>query len=164
MLVLLEDVGGYMWLTPANACKATFTARQFVARCAAFRARRSWASNNGTHFRNRVIRLAAAALRVQHRFGEANSAWTNGTVERRMQEVLKALKATLNECGLPLSEWISVIPSVQWALKMAVWRRFGTSPFQVMLGREPGTSFAVIMENRWVLELAKLEETKFGHI
>ena len=46
----------------------------------------------------------------------ANSAWTNGTVERMMREVIHGVKAMLNEGERPLSEWVVVLPVVQWAL------------------------------------------------
>ena len=131
VLVVLEDVSGYMWLTPAKACTAEFTVKQLMAWCAAFGAPKVWVSDNGTHFRTRVLRRTAAVLQIQHRFSVANSAWTNGTAERMMREILKASKAILNERGQPLSAWITVLPLVQWALNTAVRQRFGTSPFQV---------------------------------
>ena len=36
VLVLLEDVSGYIWLAPAKACTASFTARQLVTWSAVF--------------------------------------------------------------------------------------------------------------------------------
>lgn len=77
-----------------------------------------------------------------------------------MQEILKASKAILNERWSPLSEWITVLPSVQWALNTAARRLFGTSSFHVMLGGEPRISFAILMEEKGELELTKLDETK----
>lgn len=56
VLVLLQDVSGYIWLAPAKSCSARFTSRQLVPWCATFGASRSWASDNGTHFRSRVVR------------------------------------------------------------------------------------------------------------
>ena len=103
-------------------------------------------SDNATHFRNRVVRKAAAALRVKHRFVVANSAWTTGTVERMMREVIATAKAMLHEQGRPPSEWTTVLPAVQWVLNTAVRQRLGTSPYCVMLGREPRTAFSALAE------------------
>ena len=94
--------------------------KQLVTWCAAFGAPKVWVSDNGTDFRNRLLCRAAAVPQIQHRFNVANSAWANGTMERRMREILKASKAILNEQGQPLSAWITVLPSVQWALNTAV--------------------------------------------
>ena len=62
--------------------------RRFVGWCATFGPPTTWVSDNATHFRNRVVRKLAKALGVEHRFSVANSAWTNGTVERMMGEVI----------------------------------------------------------------------------
>lgn len=73
ILVLVEDVSGYVWLMPAQVYKATFTARQLVAWYTALLAWKIWVSDNGTHFRNRTIRKAEVALMMQHQFGVVNS-------------------------------------------------------------------------------------------
>ena len=51
-----------------------------------------------------VVRKFAKQLGITHRFSVANSAWTNGTVERIMREILRVAKAILNERRRPLSE------------------------------------------------------------
>ena len=43
----------------------------------------------------------------------ANSAWTNGTVERIMREVIHGAKSMFNDGRRPLSEWVVVLPAVQ---------------------------------------------------
>ena len=120
VLVILEDVSGYTWLQPSRARTANGTMEDFVRWCATFGPPTTWASDNATHFGNRVVRKLAKALGVEHRFSVANSAWTNGTVERMMCEVIHGAKAMLNEEGRPLSEWVVVLPAVQWALN-TVW-------------------------------------------
>ena len=54
-------------------------------------------SDNATLSRNRVVRKLAKALGAEHWFSVANSAWTNGTVERMMRQVIHGAKAMLNE-------------------------------------------------------------------
>lgn len=63
----------------------------------------------------------------------------NGTAEQVMHKIPKSSKAILNERGRPVSEWITVLPSVHRALNTAAWKRFGTSPFTSQWGvsREP---------------------------
>ena len=110
-----------------------------------------WAANhvgerNATHSRNRVVRKLAKALGVDHRFSVANSAWTNGTVERMMREVIHGAKAMLNEGGRPLSEWVVVLPAAQWTLNMAWRKRLHATPYHVMTGRKPRTAFTALIE------------------
>ena len=54
-------------------------------------------SDTASHFKNRVMKTLKDALRVEHRFAVANSPWSNGTCERIMREVVRALKTLLVE-------------------------------------------------------------------
>ena len=119
VLVILEDVSGYTWLRPSRACTANGTVEELVGWCATFGPPITWVSDNATHFRNCVVRKLVKALGVDHRFSVANSAWTNGTVERMMREGTHGAKAMLNVGRRPLSEWVVVLPAVQWALNTA---------------------------------------------
>jgi len=93
-----------------------------------------------------VLHKVARQLGINHRFSVANSAWTNGTVERMMREILRTAKSILNERRRPLSEWIVVVPAIQWALNTAWRKRLGASPFQAMMGRHPRTTLDVLVE------------------
>ena len=79
------------------------TVEELVLWCATVAPPTTWVSDNATHFRNRVVRKLAKALGVQHRCSVANGAWTNGTVECIMHEVIHGAKATLNAGRRPLS-------------------------------------------------------------
>ena len=63
-----------------------------------------------------------------------------------MREVIRTAKAMLNERKRPLSEWIVVIPAIQWALNTAYRRRMAGTPFQLMMRRDPRTEFKVLVE------------------
>ena len=54
-------------------------------------------SETALHFKNRVMKTLAGALRVEHRFAMANSPWLEGICEWMMREVMRALKAILQE-------------------------------------------------------------------
>ena len=114
--------------------------------CATFGPPTTWVSDNATHFRYRVIRKLEKALGVDNWFSVANSAWTNGTVERMMREGIHGAKAMLIEGMPPLSEWVVVLPAVQWALNKA-WRKLlQATPYNAMIGREPRTVFTALIE------------------
>ena len=97
VLVIVDDVSGYTWLRPSRACTANGTVEELVRWCATFGPITTWVSDNASHFRNLVVRKLAKALGVEHRFSVANSAWTNGTFERMMLEVIHVTTAMLNE-------------------------------------------------------------------
>ena len=58
---------------------------------------RVWVSDTATHFKNRVIAQLSDALKVDHRFAVTYTPWSNGTCERMVREVVRALKSTLSE-------------------------------------------------------------------
>ena len=43
-----------------------------------------------------------------------------------------------------VSEWVDVLPAVQWALNTTFRPRYGSTPCHVMFGRAPRTSFSVL--------------------
>ena len=134
VLVTLEDVSGYTWLRPSRACTANSIVEELVRSCATFGLPPTWVSDNAPHFRNRVVNKPAKSLGVEHRFPVANSAWTNGTVERMIREVTHGAKAMPNEGRQPLREWVVVLPAVQWALDTASRKRLQATPYHVMMG------------------------------
>ena len=46
-----------------------------------------------------------------------------------------------------VSEWVDVLPAVQWALNTAFCPRYGSTPYHVMFGRAPRTSFSVLVNS-----------------
>ena len=63
-----------------------------------------------------------------------------------MREVIHEAKAMLDEKGRPLSQWVVVLPAVQRALNTAWLNRLQATPYHVMMGREPPTTFAALIE------------------
>ena len=54
-------------------------------------------SDTALQLKGRVMKTLEGALRVEHRFAVANFSWSNGTCARMMREVVRALKAILQE-------------------------------------------------------------------
>ena len=52
-------------------------------------------SDSASHFKNHVMKAFEGAMRVEHRFAVASSHWSNGTCERMIRKVVRALKAIL---------------------------------------------------------------------
>ena len=72
---------------------------------------------------------------MEHRLVVANSPWSDGTCEWMMGEVVCAGKAIMQE---------DVVPVLQWALNTAYRERYASTPYHVMLGRAPLTSFSTL--------------------
>ena len=59
VLVILEDMSGYIRLRPPRAYTANGTVEELVRWCATFRPPTTWVSDNATHFSNCVVRKLA---------------------------------------------------------------------------------------------------------
>ena len=113
---------------------------------------RVWVSDTATHLENIILTRLREALHVDHRFAVAYSPWSNGTCERMVKEVVRALRSILLEQRREVTEWVDVLPAVQWALNTAYRRRYDSTPYHVMFGRAPRTSFSVLAsssEGEW---------------
>ena len=99
-------------------------------------------SDTALQLKDRAMKTLEGALRVEHRFAVANSSWSNGTCERMMREVVRALKTILQEERRDIREWVDVVPAVQWALNTAYCERYASTPYHVMFGRAPSRSFS----------------------
>ena len=72
-----------------------------------------------------------------------------------MREVMHALKAILQEERRDTREWVDVVPVVQWALNTAYRERCASTPYHVMFGRAPLTSFSTLVsstEEEWKVD------------
>ena len=70
-----------------------------------------WVSDTATHFKTRVIAQLSDALKVNHRFAVAYTPWSNGTCERMVREVVRALKFIFPEQRNQVAEWVDVLPA-----------------------------------------------------
>ncbi|OWZ24452.1 Retrotransposon protein [Phytophthora megakarya] len=72
-----------------------------------------WVSDQGTHFKNRVIEALKHLLGAHHHFTTARCPWSNGTIEVVTREVLRCARSLLSEWSLATTEWTLVIKIIQ---------------------------------------------------
>ena len=84
-------------------------------------------SDTATHFKNAILTPLCEALRVDHQFAVAYSPWSNSTCERMVKEVVRSLRYIRVEQRRAVSEWVDVLPAVQWALNTAFRPRYGST-------------------------------------
>ena len=114
-LVIMNDLSNFVSLEPAEACTAEVAAKHLLNWCKTMGVPRVWVSDTATPFKNRVIAQLSDALKVGHRFAVAYTTWSNGTCERMVREVVRALKSILSEQRKQVAEWVDVLPAAQWA-------------------------------------------------
>ena len=81
VLVVKDDMSGYVWLQPKKATHAESTADTLLQWFAAFGASQVWISDKGAHFKNEIIAFLRDMLRADHRSTSDYCPWTNRSVE-----------------------------------------------------------------------------------
>ena len=144
ILVMLDDMSNWVWLEPAGACNARSTAQHLMAWCKTLGAPEVLVSDTASHFKNHLMAELEKSMGIARKFAVANSPWSNGTCERMMREVVRTLKAMLQEERRSARDWVDLVPAVQWALNTAYRERYGSTPYHVMFGRAPKTFLSTL--------------------
>ncbi|CAM9621497.1 unnamed protein product, partial [Sphacelaria rigidula] len=144
ILVIMDDLSDFVALEPVAVYTAESTAASLLNWCKTLGVPRVWVSDTATHFRNAILVRLREVLHVDHQFAVAYSPWPNGTCERMVREVVRALCSILLEQHKAVSEWVDVLPGVQWTLSTVYHRRYDSTPYHAMFDRPPRTSFSVL--------------------
>lgn len=64
-----------------------------------------------SHFKNLITNKLDDALKMQHRFAVANIPRSNGSLELMMIEIVRTLKAVLQEERRDLRQWFDLVPA-----------------------------------------------------
>lgn len=149
VLIIKDDLSSYTWLYACESADAESTADALIDWFAAFGPVSQWVSDQGTHFKNELLRILKDKFRAEHHFTLPYCPWSNGTVEVVCRELLRAVRALLSEFSLPFRFWPDVLPIVQSILNTTIISRLGhRCPLTVFTGIEPITPLLHIKRSR----------------
>ena len=86
LLILMDDVGWFVWLEEAVSYSMEVAARSVLKWCALFGVPKAFTSNGGTHFTGQVMQMVSSRLGVVRHVGAANISWSHRTVEQMNRE------------------------------------------------------------------------------
>lgn len=101
VLILKEDLSGYVMLRPKFDEDAETTSRVLIEWFTAFRVVHIWISDRGSHFKNKFVREIKHKLHAHHHFTLPYFPWANGTLQVVCQELLRETRALLSELQIP---------------------------------------------------------------
>ena len=161
VLILKDDLSGYVWLEPSAVADATTAADTLMSWFSRFGVCETMVSDQGSHFKNQLIERLASEYAIKHHFTHPYTPWANGTVEVVCREVLRCLRALLAEFRLGQKEWPRVLPIVQSVLNNSPLKRIkGKAPITAFTGLSAYTPLRSVMTSRSieasVLTLEKL--------
>jgi Integrase core domain len=117
LLLLKDDLSGYLWLVPYRTADAAATVDALMRWFAVLGIVLLSISDRGSHFKNEVVRRVQKELKAKHHFNSANCLWSNGTIESACKQVIRALLAVLSELKMYADEWPEVVNIVQSVLR-----------------------------------------------
>lgn len=138
ILVLKDDYGGLLDLWVSAAATAEVVAEALLSWFGRNGVVPMLVSDQGPHFKCRVIDDLRRAYKVQHHFTTPYASWANGSVERVNREVLAVLRSLISENQMAWEEWPRLVPAVLHALNSTPTRHNGGhSAIEVATGRVP---------------------------
>lgn len=146
LLLLREDFSSFIWLWPAEKANGENAADALAGWVPSFGAVDWIVTDQGTHFKNTLVKSLTKNLNASHHFTTACCPWANGSIERICREVIRACRALLSEMKLSPLKWPAISESVQCILNQAPLRRSGArknepgiyrTPLEVFTGHRP---------------------------
>ena len=131
ILIIRDDLSSYIWLWPTAACTSEAAADALCVWLGVLGNMVWLVTDQGSHFKNRLLAALISEIKVHHHFTTAYSPWANGSVERVCREVLRATRALLSEWGLAPKDWPAVTECVQSVLNHAPLKRLGPRDLNV---------------------------------
>jgi Integrase zinc binding domain/Integrase core domain len=104
LLLLKDDLSGYLWLVPCRKADAAATVNALMRWFAVFGVVLLWISDRGSHFNNEVVRRVQKELKAKHHSTTANCPWSNGTIESAYKQVIRAFRAVVSELKMYADE------------------------------------------------------------
>ena len=108
-------------------------------------------SDNGTQFRNQILRAVERDLNVTHSFTTTYHPETNGMLERFhrfLNDRLKVCQYQDDRNFLDTGEWVYYVPAVVHSYNITKHAVTGYSPYRLLYGRRPRLPFTIIEPHR----------------
>lgn len=116
VLVIKDDYSHFTELVGVEAATAEATARALQDWFKRFGIVQQWVSDQGSHFKNKVIEALQKHWGAAHHFTTAYTPWANGTVEVVNIEIKKVLRTLRTEMKKSVNESPDLLRLVQYIL------------------------------------------------
>lgn len=116
ILVIKDGFSHFVELIPCVATTAEVTCEAILDWISRYGSMKTWVSDQGSHFKNKLMEELKKRLKKKHHFTTAYCPWANSNVERVNRDVLAILKSLLSEFKLANNEWPTVIKCVQFVI------------------------------------------------
>ena len=141
-----DDLTHYCELVACDSPTSTVAVDALMKWAKRFGMPRVWISDQGSHFKNKVMAALAHKLKVNHDFSLAYCPWRNGSVERMNRDILQVMRVLLREYRLAEHQWDYLLDVVQANLNQTpVASLANKSPMELFTALEPVTPLDIII-------------------
>jgi hypothetical protein len=145
ILIIRDDLSGFVHLRFTNSADAYTVALSLLDWISNFGIPKVLVSDNGSHFKNKVISKLSEMMKVRHHFTLPYTPWSNGSIEIIVKDMKNTLKKVAHEFKLNKENWASILPLIQFALNHSVRVSKGYAPVEIMTGISPSSSLDAIL-------------------
>ncbi len=136
ILICVEAFTKQIELYPLPSKSVDHTARAFLDVVARYSAPAECVTDQGTEWEKCFARLCEQ-LMVDHRYTSPNHPQANGSAERVVQTVKKALRKLVDSKGNSSLDWDDELPWIAMGYRCSAQRATGYSPYQLLYGVPP---------------------------
>jgi hypothetical protein len=133
VLVIIDNFTRFVDLYPCVSTGAKEAAQNILQHCGRFGTPLQILSDAGTQFLNELVDELLVILGPEKIEGLPGSKEENSIVERSIKEVLRHLRAFLQDSNV-LEDWVNYLPLVQRIINATPHESIGVSPAQLLFG------------------------------
>jgi len=167
ILIIKDDASSFVWLEAVEAADAKTAASTLLKWFSLFGVVMTWNSDQGSHFKNSVMRSLNRELHAQHNFTTPYCPQSNGTVEIVCKEVLRAFRALLSEFRMKSREWPTLTGLVQSILNHSKRPSLGNrAPITAFTGQPADSPLRTLLspDSRSTRSIAAAKAAQLIHI
>ena len=133
ILVVVDIFTRFVFLRAIQDKSAQSIAKELYLICCDFGHPRIIQSDNGTEFNNELLEHFSLLYKWDHRFSTPYYPQGNGIAERSVKSCINLLQKRVQE---DITNWSSMLPSVQIGLNHNISSLHGSTPFSLMFARK----------------------------
>ena len=156
LLVIKDDFSSFVNLIPCSTPTSDVVVKALLNWYSLFGVSLTHISDQGSHFKNKVVAELNRRLSTKHHFTLPYTPWSNGTIEIVNKSLRKLIRVWISEFRIDLSEWPSLIPLMTHVLNFSVSPRLGFPPAMVFGGFKTKNSVESIFTNSSTFRSSKL--------
>jgi hypothetical protein len=149
ILAIKDTYSHFCRLIAAKSADSNTAAQAFMDWIGIFgNSTRYLVSDQGSHFKNKLMHRLQELFGMKQHFTVAYSAWANGSVENLNKEIVRVLTILAAENGLSLDDWPWLLPLVEDIVNSHISKVLGNKcPREIMMGLPPSNPVRAMLDS-----------------